>query len=170
MNQPWIYMYSPSRSPLPPPSLFDPIDCILPGSSVRGLLQARITGVGLPCPPPGDLRNPGNEPVSLTSPALAGRFFTTSTIWEAQWSWDLNPNLSISTVSPVSQWCSCSSETSGHEPESESSCPQMEYQETSMVLILGKERSCCGDGGWHMLWGHWRRSRLGAQSLNFVNS
>ena len=36
---------------------------------------------GLPCPPPGDLPNPGMEPVSLTS-ALAGRFFTTSTIWE----------------------------------------------------------------------------------------
>ena len=24
MNQPWVYMYSPSRSPLPPPSLPDP--------------------------------------------------------------------------------------------------------------------------------------------------
>jgi len=33
---------------------------------------------GLPCPPPGDLPNPGMEPVSLTSPALAGGFFTTS--------------------------------------------------------------------------------------------
>ena len=32
---------------------------------------------GLPCPPPGDLPNPGIEPTSLTSPALAGRFFTT---------------------------------------------------------------------------------------------
>ena len=68
------------------PTLFDPIDCILPGSSIHGLLQARITGVGLPCPPPGDLRNSGIKPVSLTSPVLAGRFFTTSTIWEAQWS------------------------------------------------------------------------------------
>jgi len=28
---------------------------------------------GLPCPPPGDLPDPGIEPVS---PALAGRFFT----------------------------------------------------------------------------------------------
>ena len=35
---------------------------------------------GLPCPPPGDLPDPGTEPASLTSPALAGRFFTTSTI------------------------------------------------------------------------------------------
>ena len=33
---------------------------------------------GLPCPPPGDLPIPGIEPVSLMSPALAGRFFTSS--------------------------------------------------------------------------------------------
>ena len=38
---------------------------------------------GLPCPPPGDLPNPGIEPISLMSPAMAGRFFTTSTTWEA---------------------------------------------------------------------------------------
>ena len=31
---------------------------------------------GLPCPPPGDLPDPGIEPVSPISPALAGRFFT----------------------------------------------------------------------------------------------
>ena len=37
----------------------------------------------LPCPPPGDLPDPGTEPISLMSPALAGRFFTTSTTWEA---------------------------------------------------------------------------------------
>ena len=37
----------------------------------------------LPCPPPGDLPNPRVEPMSLKSPALAGRFFTTSTTWEA---------------------------------------------------------------------------------------
>ena len=29
-------------------------------------------GDGLPCPPPGDLPDPGIEPVSLMSPALAG--------------------------------------------------------------------------------------------------
>ena len=38
---------------------------------------------GLPCPPPGDLPNPGIEPASLVSPALAGAFFSTSTTWEA---------------------------------------------------------------------------------------
>ena len=38
---------------------------------------------GLPCPP-GDLPNPGIEPMFLTSPALAGGFFTTTTTWEAR--------------------------------------------------------------------------------------
>ena len=38
---------------------------------------------GLPCPSPGGLPDPGIEPVSLMSPALAGRFFTTSATWEA---------------------------------------------------------------------------------------
>ena len=37
---------------------------------------------GLPCPPPGDLPNPGIKPVSLVSLALAGRFFTTGATWE----------------------------------------------------------------------------------------
>ena len=31
---------------------------------------------GLPFPPPGDLLDPGIEPLSFSSPALAGRFFT----------------------------------------------------------------------------------------------
>ena len=38
----------------------------------------------LPCPPPGDLPNPGVKPISLRSPALAGGFFTTGVTWEAQ--------------------------------------------------------------------------------------
>ena len=33
---------------------------------------------GLPCPPPGDRPDPGIEPASLTSPALAAGFFTMS--------------------------------------------------------------------------------------------
>ena len=39
---------------------------------------------GLLCHPPRDLPNPGIKLTSLTSPALAGRFFTTSSTWEAQ--------------------------------------------------------------------------------------
>ena len=33
---------------------------------------------GLPCPPPGDLPDPGIEPMTPVSPAMAGEFFTTS--------------------------------------------------------------------------------------------
>ena len=42
-------------------TLYDPIDCSPPGSSVHGILQARIWS-GLPFPSPGDLHNPGTEP------------------------------------------------------------------------------------------------------------
>ena len=38
---------------------------------------------GLPCPHPGDLPDPGIEPVSLPSPLMAGGFFTTSATGEA---------------------------------------------------------------------------------------
>ena len=39
---------------------------------------------GLPWPPPRNHPNPGTEPKSIMSPALAGRFFTTSSTWETQ--------------------------------------------------------------------------------------
>ena len=38
---------------------------------------------GLPFPTPGNLPNLGIGLMSPVSPALAGRFFTSSTIWEA---------------------------------------------------------------------------------------
>ena len=47
------------------PTLCDPMDCSLPGSSVHGILQARI--LEFPFPSPEDLPNPGIEP---GSPAL----------------------------------------------------------------------------------------------------
>ena len=40
---------------------------------------------GQPCPPPGDLPDPGIEPLSLRSPALVGKFPGSSAIWEAQY-------------------------------------------------------------------------------------
>ena len=42
------------------PTLCSPMDCSPPGSSVHGILQVRT----LPCPPPGDLPNPGIKPES----------------------------------------------------------------------------------------------------------
>ena len=70
------------------PTLSDPMDCSLPGSSVHGIFQARVLEwgaiafskeywSGLPFPSPEDLSDPGIELKSSASPALAGRFFTT---------------------------------------------------------------------------------------------
>ena len=43
---------------------------------------------GLPCPSPGDLPDPGIEPVSLMTLALADMLLTTSATWQAQpWGW-----------------------------------------------------------------------------------
>ena len=50
--------------------LCDPMECGLPGSCPWDSPGKNI-GVGCPGLPPGDLRDPGIKPVSLTSPALA---------------------------------------------------------------------------------------------------
>ena len=60
------------------PTLCHPMDCSPPGSSVHGILQARILEQ-VAFPPPGDLPDPGIKPMSLVSPALAGGFFTIET-------------------------------------------------------------------------------------------
>ena len=61
------------------------MDYSSPGSSVHGILlfSWQEYWSGLLCPPPGDFPDPGIEPTSLMSPALAGRFFSTSATWEA---------------------------------------------------------------------------------------
>ena len=62
------------------PALCNPMDYSPPGPLSMGFSRQEYWS-GLPCPPPGDLSDPGIEPVTLTSPA--GGFFTTSIIWEA---------------------------------------------------------------------------------------
>ena len=47
--------------------LCNPMDYSPSGSSIHGTLQAGILS-GLPCPPPGDLPEPGIEPVSPLAP------------------------------------------------------------------------------------------------------
>ena len=62
--------------------LCDPLEYSQPGSSVHGILQARILEWVAMSSPPGDLPAPGMETASLESPALADRFFATSATWE----------------------------------------------------------------------------------------
>ena len=57
-------------------SLCDPMDYSLLGSSVHGILQARILE-WVAISSPGDLPDPGIKPMSCLSPALARGFFTT---------------------------------------------------------------------------------------------
>jgi len=57
--------------------------CSPPGSSVHEILQARILE-WVAMPSSRDLPKSGTKPKPLLSPALTGRFFTTSTSWEAQ--------------------------------------------------------------------------------------
>ena len=54
------------------PTLCDPMDCSLPGSSVRGDSLGKNTAVACRAPPPGDLPNPGIE----TRSPIGGIFFT----------------------------------------------------------------------------------------------
>ena len=51
-------------------TLWGPMHCSLPGSSIHGIFLARMLEW------PGDLPDPGIELMSLVSPALAGGFFT----------------------------------------------------------------------------------------------
>ena len=59
------------------PTLCNPMDCSPPGSSVHGILQARILE-WVAMPSSRGSSQPGTEPKSLNSLALAGGFFTTS--------------------------------------------------------------------------------------------
>ena len=58
-------------------TLCNPMDHSLQASLSMGLPRQEYWS-GLPCPPQGDLCNPGIEPVCLISPGLADRFFTTN--------------------------------------------------------------------------------------------
>ena len=57
--------------------LCDPMDNSPTCSPVYGFSRQEYWS-GLPCPPPGDLPDPGIKPMSLISSTLAGRFFTIS--------------------------------------------------------------------------------------------
>ena len=76
----WYFNYAKSLQSCP--TLCDVMDCSLPGSSVYGILQARILEwVAMPFSRGSS--QPRYRTSSLMPPPLAGRFFTTSATWEA---------------------------------------------------------------------------------------
>ena len=59
------------------PTLWDPMDSSLPAPQSMGFSRQEYWS-GLPCHPPGNLPNPGIEPVSLVSSALQADFYSLS--------------------------------------------------------------------------------------------
>ena len=72
------------------PTLGNPVDCSLPGSSVHGDSPGKNTGVGCHALLQGIFLSQGSNPSLLRLPALAGGFFTTSASWDA-----FTPGLSL---------------------------------------------------------------------------
>ena len=79
------------------PYRLEPAKLLLPWDS-----PGKNTGVGCRVLHQGNLPDPGIRPASLMSPALAGRFFTTSATWEAR----IGPK-SQQKLSPAQDWLSC---------------------------------------------------------------
>ena len=73
------------------------MDCSLLGSSVPGIPRQESCS-GLPFPTPEDFPDPGIEPVSLVSPALAGRFFTSALLgksWKILFVWQFSESADL---------------------------------------------------------------------------
>ena len=87
------------------PTVCNPLDYSPPGSSIHGILQARYWSE-LPCPPPGDLPNPGIEPM----PPAALPLQVYSSPLSHQWSlvrlyWQLDLSLgSLTEILPPEGW------------------------------------------------------------------
>ena len=77
--------------------LCNPMDYSLPAPLSMGFSRLEYWS-GLPCPPPGDLPNPGIKLVTLKSSALAGRFFITSATWEAPQKYALHLQIRVTAV------------------------------------------------------------------------
>ena len=63
-------------------TLCNPMDCSSPGTSLFGILQARVLS-GLPSPPPGDLHDLQNRTHISPVSGIAGGFFIHWPMWEA---------------------------------------------------------------------------------------
>ena len=67
------------------PTLCDPMDCSLPGSSVHGILQVRILeGFAVPSSRGSSQSQDRTQDSYVFLSASAGGFFITSTIWKAR--------------------------------------------------------------------------------------
>ena len=75
--------YISGKLPQSCPTLCDPMVCLACQAPLSMGFSSQEYWSGLPFPSLGDLPNSGIKPVSLMSPALAGRFLTISVTWES---------------------------------------------------------------------------------------
>ena len=98
------------------PTICNPMDYSLPGSSVRGISQARILE-WVAISSPGDLPNPGIKPRSLALKAVActgGRFFTNWATREVLLFWGHNIKSSKYSSIPNENLILCKTVFSSH--------------------------------------------------------
>ena len=129
-------------------TLCDPMDCSLPGSSVHGILQARIMVVMLSSRDP---PHPGIEPASLSSPALAGKFLTTSTTQEAPESLHISKQRSTfiyhQIVKDSEAWCAAVHCVTKNQTQLSNSAFNRanqckNYRKTNFILYIGNNQDC----------------------------
>ena len=119
------------------PTLCNPMGCSPPGSSVHGLLQARIPE-WVAMPSSGDLPDPGIEPVFLMSPALTDGLLTASTTWEALWdvpSACLSQHTQVKPPSPPAIACK-----QDHKPGGRAAKPALRNQSPSLLSPVLRSR------------------------------
>ena len=66
-------------------TLCNPMDCSPPGSIVHRDSPGKNTGVGLPCPPPGDLPNQGSNPSLLCCRLILYYLSHQGSPWILEW-------------------------------------------------------------------------------------
>ena len=98
---------------------------------------------GLPCPPPGDLPNPGTEPASLMSPSLAGGFFTTSNTYY------LTPVLDLFDSLESSEWASLVAQLVKNLPAMQETWVQFLYWEYNVEKEMTTH---CNIIAWRIPW------------------
>ena len=104
---------------------------------------------GLPCPPPGDLPDPGMEPTSLMSPELAGGFFTWETLFATRCCWAQSRSLGLERAEAEEGGCGQPVELGCRGGPRTSSCHEMREDQGNLY-----ENRCPGSENSSQCQGH----------------
>ena len=111
-QQQFLLLYMCTKSLQSCLTVCNPMDCSPPDSLSMEFSRQEYQS-GLPCPSSGDLPNSGIKPMSLRSPELAGRSFTTNTTQEAHLTIIIHILIILNCKVPRKSWVCL-----GHQPSS----------------------------------------------------